>query len=110
LQSPEEPDSGPPASFNCAKLSVRHPGPHQLVLKVSAGLKDSRGVPTTVRLPDREFKIAVSVHAGKTTARIVARAVIGFGGALAASFLGVVTQELWWPRIKELLQAWGVLG
>ena len=91
-------------------VTPKKTGPHQLVLKVSAGLKDSRGVPTTVRLPDREFKIAVSVHAGKTTARIVARAVIGFGGALAASFLGVVTQELWWPRIKELLQAWGVLG
>ena len=91
-------------------VTPKKSGPHQLLLKVSAGLKDSRGVPTSVRLPDREFKVAVSVHKGKATARAVTRAVLGFGGALGAAFLGVVTQEFWWPRIKDLMQAWGILG
>ena len=91
-------------------VTPKKSGPHQLLLKVSAGLKDSRGVPTSVRLPDREFKVAVSVHTAKATARAITRAVLGFGGALGAAFLGVVTQELWWPRIKDVLQAWGILG
>ena len=85
-------------------------GEHQLLLKVSAGLTDSRGVPTSIRLPDREFKVAVSINAGKATVRVLSRAVLGFGGAVGAAFLGVVTQELWWPRIRDVLHAWGLLG
>ena len=85
-------------------------GARQLLLKVSAGLKDSRGVPTSVRLPDREFKVTVSVHAGKTTMRVLSRTAVGVGSAVGAAFLGVVTQELWWPRIRDLLHSWGLLG
>ena len=92
------------------QVTPKKSGAHQLLLKVSAGLKDSRGVPTSVRLPDREFKVAVSVHAGKATVRVISRAVLGLGGAFGAAFLGVVTQELWWPRIRDLLQTWGLLG
>ena len=91
-------------------VTPKKSGAQQLLLKVSAGLKDSRGVPTSVRLPDREFKVAVSVHAGKATVRALSRAVLGFGGAVGAAFLGIVTQELWWPRIRDLLHAWGLLG
>jgi hypothetical protein len=73
-------------------------------------LKDSRGVPTSARLPDREFKVAVSVHAGKETIRFLTRTAIAFGGAVGAALLGTITRELWWPKIKVLLQAWGLIN
>jgi len=88
-------------------VTPKKPGMHQLYLKVSAGLKDSRGVPTSARLPDREFRVTVSVHAGKETLRFLRRTALAFGGALGAALLGVITQELWWPKIRALLQAWG---
>jgi hypothetical protein len=91
-------------------VTPRKAGAHQLILKVSAGLKDSRGVPTSARLPDREFKVAVSVNAGKATMRFLSRSAIALGGAVGAALLGTITQELWWPKIKALLQAWGLIG
>ena len=91
-------------------VTPKKAGAHQLILKVSAGLKDSRGVPTSARLPDREFKVAVSVNAGKVTIRFLSRSAIAIGGAIGAGFIGVITQELWWPKIKALLQAWGLIG
>ena len=50
-------------------------GTHQLYVKVSAALKDSRGVTTTTKLPDKEFKVSVTVHTGKATIAIVKRTV-----------------------------------
>lgn len=91
-------------------VTPKKPGAHQLILKVSAGLKDSRGVPTSARLPDREFKVAVSVNAGKATVRFLSRTAIAVGGAIGAALLGTITQELWWPKIKAFLQAWGLIG
>jgi hypothetical protein len=86
------------------------PGAHHLILKVSAGLKDSRGVPTSVPLPDREFKVTVAVDARKATIAVLSRIGIAFGGAIGAALLGIITQELWWPKIKVMLQAWGLIG
>jgi hypothetical protein len=91
-------------------VTPKKAGAHQLILKVSAGLKDSRGVPTSARLPDREFKVAVSVNARKATTRFLRRSAIALGGAIGAALLGKITQELWWPKIKALLQAWGMIG
>ncbi len=91
-------------------VTPRKSGAHLLFVKVSASLKDSRGLPTSASLPDREFPVSVSVNAGKTTVLLLRRGLIGIGGAVGAGLLGSITQELWWPRLKELLHAWGWLG
>ena len=91
-------------------VTPRKTGAHMLFVRVSASLKDSRGLPTSASLPDREFPVSVSVHAGKTTIRILRRGLLGVGGAVGAGLLGAITQELWWPKLKMLLQSWGWLG
>jgi hypothetical protein len=85
-------------------------GAHNLCVKVSAGLKDSRGVPTSPSLPDREFKVSVSVHAGRTAVQVLWRFLPVAGGAVAAALIGAITQEFWWPKIRALLQGLGLLG
>lgn len=91
-------------------VTPRKSGAHMLFVRVSASLKDSRGLPTSASLPDREFPVAVSVNAGKATVRLLRRALIGIGGAIGAGLLGAVTQELWWPKLRDMLQIWGWLG
>lgn len=91
------------------QVTPRKTGAHQLFVRVSASLKDSRGLPTSTSLPDREFTVAVSVHTGKTAVRIVRRGFLAAGGAVGAGLLGAITQELWWPKLKVLLQGWGWL-
>lgn len=91
-------------------ITPRKSGTHQLFVKVSASLKDSRGLPTSASLPDREFPVSVSVHTGKATVRILRRSLLAAGGAIGAGLLGAITQELWWPKLKVLLQSGGWLN
>lgn len=91
-------------------VTPKRTGAHQLYVKVSAGLKDSRGVPTTATLPDREFAVSVSVHAGKETMKVLGRFLGVGGGVIAAALVGAITQDLWWPKLKALLAGWGWLG
>ncbi len=92
------------------QVTPRKTGAHQLFVRVSASLKDSRGLPTSTSLPDREFPVSVSVHTGKTAVRIVRRGLLAAGGAIGAGLLGAITQEMWWPELKILLQGWGWLS
>ena len=91
-------------------VTPRKTGAHMLFVRVSASLKDSRGLPTSTSLPDREFPVSVSVHAGKASIRILRRGLLGVGGAVGAGLLGAITQDLWWPKLKLLLESWGWLG
>ncbi len=91
------------------QVTPRKTGAHQLFVRVSASLKDSRGLPTSTSLPDREFPVSVSVHTGKTAVRIVRRGLLAAGGTVGAGLLGAITQEMWWPKLKVLLQSWGWL-
>ena len=68
---------------------------------------DSRGVPTTTKLPDKEFKVAVSIHTGKTTVAVIKRSrptliLAGLGGLVAA-----FTRDVWWPKLYALLKGLG---
>lgn len=84
-------------------VTPKKTGAHNLVVKVSAGLKDSRGVPTSATLPDREFTVSVSVHAGRATAKALGRFLPAAGGVIVASVVGAITQDYWWPWLKALL-------
>ena len=91
-------------------VTPRKSGSHMLFVRVSASLKDSRGLPTSASLPDREFPVSVSVHAGKVSLRILRSGLLAAGGAAGAALIGAATQDLWWPKLKLLLQSWGWLG
>ena len=91
-------------------VTPRKTGTHQLYVKVSAALKDSRGVPTTTKLPDKEFNVSVSVHAGDATIAVVKRTLpalilAGLGGLVAA-----VSRDVWWPQLHVILQGLGWLS
>ena len=91
-------------------VTPRQRGSHQLFVRVSASLKDSRGLPTTTTLPDREFKVSVSVHAGRAAMKALRRGILAIAGVVGAALLGAITQDLWWPELKVLLVSWGWLG
>ena len=91
-------------------VTPRKTGTHQLYVKVSAALKDSRGVPTTTKLPDKEFKVSVSVHTGNATIAVVKRTLpalilAGLGGLVAA-----FSRDVWWPKLHVILQGLGWLS
>ena len=91
-------------------VTPRKTGTYQLYVKVSAALKDSRGVPTTTKLPDKEFKVSVSVHAGNATIAVVKRTLpalilAGLGGLVAA-----FSRDVWWPKLHLILQGLGWLS
>ena len=91
-------------------VTPRQRGAHQLFVRVSASLKDSRGLPTTTTLPDREFKVSVSVHAGRATVKALRSGIPTIIGVVGAALLGAITQDLWWPAIKAFLVSRGWLG
>jgi hypothetical protein len=91
-------------------VTPRQTGTHQLYVKVSAALKDSRGVPTTTKLPDKEFKVSVSVHAGNATIAVIKRTLpalilAGLGGLVAA-----FSRDVWWPKLYLMLKGFGWLS
>lgn len=91
-------------------VTPRKTGAHQLFVRVSASIKDSRGLPTSITLPDREFKVSVSVHAGRATLQVLKRGIPAVGGVICAAILGAITQDFWWPMLKGLIQSWGWIG
>lgn len=91
-------------------VTSRKTGAHQLYVRVSAALKDSRGISTSITLPDREFEVSVAVHAGRATVQVLRRGIPAVGGVIGAGLLGAITQDLWWPKLKALLQSSGWIG
>lgn len=85
-------------------------GEQPLFVKVTAALKDRRGVPTTSRLPDREFKVRVSVHAAKSTASILGRVMPRLLIAAAAGIVAAISRDIWWPKLHALLVGVGWLS
>jgi hypothetical protein len=85
-------------------VTPRQRGAQKLSVKVSAAIKDSRGVPTTSSLPDKVISVDVRVHLGHAatgTARYLAPRFIS---AVATALVGVLTKDYWWPYVRDV--AW----
>ena len=85
-------------------VTPRERGKQKLSVKVSAALKDSRGLPTTSSLPDKIISVEVQVnlaHAATGTVRYLAPRFIS---AVATALVGVLTKDYWWPYIRDV--AW----
>lgn len=85
-------------------VTPRERGKQKLSVKVSAALKDSRGLPTTSSLPDKIISVEVRVdlaHAATGTVRYLAPRFIS---AVATALVGVLTKDYWWPYIRDV--AW----
>jgi len=64
----------------------RKRGKHKLYVKISAALKDSRGLPVTSALPDRMFPVIVKVRVTRAVIGAVSRLAVGLGGGRRDSF------------------------
>jgi hypothetical protein len=87
-------------------VTPKKSGTHELVVKVSADLSDSRGVATTEPCGNRTFSVKVRVNYAHTSVRVAKWTAAGAVSALAGAF----TQEIWWPWLKAFLVGTGLLG
>jgi uncharacterized protein YjbJ (UPF0337 family) len=85
-------------------------GKHPLVVRVSAALRDSRGVPTHTSLPDTQVVVTVNVHAGRSLVKLARWGVPTLVGAVGVAFLDAATHDYWWPKVKAILHTWGWIG
>lgn len=77
-------------------------GKHHLIVRVSADLADSRGIPSSAALPDKFFKVVVRVGYARRAAQISKWLTTTAAGAVVATLVGAYTQDAWWP----VLQSW----
>jgi hypothetical protein len=88
-------------------VTPRRRGEHTLLVKVSAAIRDSRGLPATSSLPDKTFAVSVRVQ----LLRALVSAIVGAVPKLAwvaittvvGSIVGILTKDYWWPAIRRLL-------
>jgi hypothetical protein len=84
-------------------------GTHELFVKVSADLNDSRGVATSITLPDRLFAVKVKVNYAEMSFSLAKWAATGVSSLLIAGFVGSYTQEVWWPTLRGWLAILGLV-
>jgi hypothetical protein len=85
-------------------VTPRERGKQTLSVKVSAALKDSRGLPTTSSLPDKVISVDVRVHLARAATGTFAYLAPRFVSAVATALVGVLTKDYWWPYIRDV--AW----
>jgi hypothetical protein len=78
-------------------------GEHTLLVKVSAAIRDSRGLPTTSSLPDRTFAVSVRVRIARAAVSALVRAGPRLAWVVATTIVGILTKDYWWPAIRRLL-------
>ena len=81
----------------------RQRGKHTLLVKVSAAIRDSRGLPTTSSLPDKIIAVTVQVHLARAAVgaiRYIAPLILS--GVITA-LVGVFTKDYWWPAVRSWL-------
>jgi hypothetical protein len=82
-------------------VTPRLSGKHTLFVKVSAAIKDSRGLPTTSSLPDKIIAVTVRVDLVRATTTAFWRVAPGLAWAVATTLVGIFTKDYWWPYVKD---------
>jgi len=81
-------------------------GTHELTVKVSADLTDSRGVASSEPYRDRTFTVSVRVNYQSASLQVLKWMATGAVTAL----VGAYTQDVWWPKVKVWLMDVGLLS
>jgi hypothetical protein len=79
----------------------RKRGRHELYVKISAALRDSRGLPAASELPDKIFPVTVKVRVASAVLGAVSRLTVGLAGTVATALVGAFTKDYWWPIIRD---------
>jgi tetratricopeptide (TPR) repeat protein len=92
-------------------VTPRQRGKHTLFVKVSAAIKDSRGLPTTSSLPDKIIAVTVRVDLVRAATGAFWRIAPGLAWAVATTLVGIFTKDYWWPYLRDtILPAVGALA
>ncbi len=84
-------------------VTPRRTGQQTLLVKVSAAIRDSRGLPTTSSLPDRTIAVSVRVQLMRTVVSALARAAPKLAWVVVTTIVGILTKDYWWPAIRRLI-------
>jgi hypothetical protein len=87
-------------------VTPKKSGTHELVVHVSADMSDSRGIATTEAYRDRIFVVKVGVNFGQASVKVLKWTAAGAVSGLA----GAYSQEIWWPKLRAVLMASGLLS
>jgi len=82
-------------------VTPRERGKQTLLVKVSAAIRDSRGLPTTKSLPDKVIAVTVRVHFVQATVGAVRHVAPGLAWAVVTALVGVLTKDYWWPAVRD---------
>jgi hypothetical protein len=78
-------------------------GKHTLLVKVSAAIRDSRGLPTTSSLPDKIIAVTVQVHLARAAVGIIRYIAPLILSGVITALVGVFTKDYWWPAVRSWL-------
>jgi hypothetical protein len=84
-------------------VTPRQRGKHTLLVKVSAAIRDSRGLPTTSSLPDKIIAVTVRVHLFRATVGAIRYIVPLILSGVITALVGVFTKDYWWPAVRSWL-------
>jgi hypothetical protein len=87
-------------------VTPKRSGTHELVVHVSADISDSRGIATTEAYRDRVFVVKIGVNFGQASIKVLKWTAAGAVSGLA----GAYSKEIWWPKIRAILMASGLLS
>jgi hypothetical protein len=84
-------------------VTPRQRGKHTLLVKVSAAIRDSRGLPTTSSLPDKTIAVTVQVHLARAAVGVIRYVAPLMLSGVITALVGVFTKDYWWPAVRSWL-------
>ena len=84
-------------------VTPRQRGKHTLLVKVSAAIRDSRGLPTTSSLPDKIIAVTVQVHLARAAVGVIRYIAPLILSGVVTALVGVFTKDYWWPAVRSWL-------